>query len=72
MSGPISRALTSSAILARLLGLGRGPSADVVHAAAPPESAGIAVLSAQSTADLQRLTRTPSPTRLFSDTFRMR
>ncbi len=68
----IFRALTPAAILARLLALGRGPSADVVHAAAPPESAGIAVLSAQSTADLQRLERMPSRTRLFSDTFRMR
>ncbi len=72
MSGPIIRALSPSAILARLLGMGRGTVADVVHANAPAESAGAALLSAQSAADVQRLERLPSRSRLYSDTFRTR
>ncbi len=69
----IYRALSPAAILARLLRVNRGASADIAHISAPPESAGIALLAAQSTADLQRLERLPvSPARRTNDTLRIR
>lgn len=64
--------VSAARVYARLLSMNPQAAAAFALSIAVPQTAGLALLAAQSTADLQRIERFPNPTRTYRDQFRTR
>lgn len=64
--------VSAARIYMRLLAMDPLAAALLAQSVALPQAAGLAVLAAQSTADLQRIERIPNPARTYRDHFRTR
>jgi len=72
MSQSSTGEVSAAQVYARLLTLDPQAAAVFAQSIAVPQAAGIALLAAQTSADLQRIQRLPNPARNYNDLFRIR